>query len=77
MHAQTYPIFLTPKELAARWRLGLSTVYTMAQSGHLTYYQLGGSIRFKIEDIEAYEAAGCQRAVVWPKVLREKRRRVL
>jgi excisionase family DNA binding protein len=70
------PIYLTPKELAARWRLGLSTIYALKETGHLTYYQIGGAIRFGLEDVEAYEQAGRGEAVLRPKGLRPKRRRV-
>lgn len=71
------PVYLTPKELAARWRKSLSSIYWLKDQGQIPFYILGGNIRFALEDIEAYEAAGYQRAVVWPKVLREKRRRAL
>lgn len=70
------PIFLTPKELAARWRLGLSTIYALKDTGHLPFYQLGGAIRFRLEDVEAYEQAGRNEAPIMPKLLRQKRRRV-
>jgi len=69
-------MFLTPKELAGRWRLGLSTVYALKESGYLTFYQLGGAIRFKLTDVLAYEEAGQTKAVIRPKDLRRKRRRV-
>jgi excisionase family DNA binding protein len=74
--ADSSATFLTPKELAARWRLGLSTVYALKESGHLTFYQLGGAIRFKLADVLAYEEAGQTKAVIRPKDLRQKRRRV-
>jgi len=66
---------LTPKALAARWKLSKSSIYRLKEIGQLSYVQIGGTIRFRLEDIEAYEAAGYQQAIVWPKVLREKRRR--
>jgi excisionase family DNA binding protein len=70
------PEFATPKELAARWRLSLSAVYWLKDSGQLPYCQIGGSIRFKWRDVLAYEEAGYQPAVIRPKTLRRKRRRV-
>jgi len=33
MAASSGPQFLTPKELAARWRLGLSTIYALKDGG--------------------------------------------
>jgi excisionase family DNA binding protein len=73
--AKPPPIFLTPKEIAARWRLSKSAIYRMKETGHLPYTQLGGAIRFNLADVEAYEAAGYQAAPIRPKVLRQKRRR--
>jgi excisionase family DNA binding protein len=70
------PLFLTPKELAARWRLALSSVYRLKDSGHLPYYQIGGAVRFWRDDIEAYERQGRSEAVIRPKLLRRKRRRI-
>jgi excisionase family DNA binding protein len=75
-HHPSAPMFLTPKEVAARWRLGLSTVYALKDAGQLAYVQVGGAIRFKLADVLAYEEAGYQRAVMRPKALRGKRRRV-
>jgi excisionase family DNA binding protein len=68
--------FVTAKELAMRWRLGLSTIYQMKDSGHLPFYLLGGDVPFRLEDIEAYERQGRSEAVICPKVLRRNRRRV-
>ena len=70
------PTFLTPRELAARWRLGRSIVYELLSRGELPYYQIGGAIRLKLADVVAYEEAGHHDAVIRPKVLRRKRRRV-
>ena len=53
-------VSLTPKELAARWRLGKGTVYGMAHSGWLTYYQIGGAIRFLPDEIEVCETGRVQ-----------------
>ena len=69
------PVYLTPKELAARWRLALSSIYRLKDSGHLPYVQLGGAVRFRVSDVLAYEAEGYMPAVIRPKALRRKRRR--
>jgi hypothetical protein len=61
--------------LAARWRLALSSVYRLKDSGQLPYVQIGGAVRFQLADVLAYEAAGYHRAVIRPAVLRRKRRR--
>jgi excisionase family DNA binding protein len=70
------PIFLKPHELAKRWRLGRSTVYELLARGELPYYQIGGAIRIRLADVEAYENMGRNEVVMWPKVLRQKRRRI-
>jgi excisionase family DNA binding protein len=49
------PTFLTPHELAARWRVGLSTIYDYKDRGHLPYALVCGRIRFALTDVEAYE----------------------
>jgi excisionase family DNA binding protein len=58
MAAKPGPLFLTPNELAARWRLERSTVHELLSRGELPYYQIGGAIRVKWDDILAYEEAG-------------------
>ena len=67
-----YPNFLTPRELAARWRLGRSTVYELLARGELPYHLLGKTIRIALADVEAYEVAGRIEAPVIP--LRVRRR---
>ena len=46
--------FYTPKELAGYFRVTIRTVYRMMERGELEYYSIGGSIRFRKTDIEAY-----------------------
>lgn len=67
---------LTPNELAARWCLRRITVYDLIAWGHLPFYQLGGSFRVKWADVRAYEETVYRAAVMCPKRLRQKRRRV-
>lgn len=76
MSSAPAPLFLTPKELAARWRLALASVYRLKDAGQLPYYQIGGAVRFRLADVEAYEREGYSEAVIRPRLLRRKRRRV-
>jgi excisionase family DNA binding protein len=64
------PSFLTPRELAARWRVGLSTIYDYKDRGQLPYTLVCGRIRFRLDDVEAYEHAGYVAAPVAPGRLR-------
>jgi excisionase family DNA binding protein len=66
------PSFLTPRELAARWRLGRSTVYELLARGELSYYRLGKAVRIALADIEAYEAGGRVEAPAIPLRLRAR-----
>jgi excisionase family DNA binding protein len=66
------PSFLTPRELAARWRLGRSTVYELIARGELPYYRLGKTLRIAIADIEAYQATGRVEAPATPLRLRAR-----
>jgi excisionase family DNA binding protein len=69
------PTFLTPQELAARWRLGRSTVYELIARGELSYYRLGKTLRVALADVEAYEASGRVEAPATPLRLRARVRR--
>jgi excisionase family DNA binding protein len=66
------PSFLTPRELAARWRLGRSTVYELIARGELPYYRLGKTLRIALADIEAYETTGRVEAPATPLRLRTR-----
>jgi excisionase family DNA binding protein len=65
-------VFLTPRELAARWRLGRSTVYELLTRGELPYYRLGKTVRIALADVEAYEAGGRVEAPETPLRLRAR-----
>lgn len=45
--------FLTAEELATRWNIKRKTVYQL--KGKVPYHKFKGSIRFKLEDVIAYE----------------------
>lgn len=45
--------FLTAEELAKRWNIKRKTVYQL--KGKVPYHKFKGSIRFKLEDVLAYE----------------------
>ena len=72
MSAPQAPLFLTPKELAARWRLGRSTVYELLARGELPYYRLGKTVRIALADVETYEAGGRVEAPATPLRLRAR-----
>jgi hypothetical protein len=57
---------LTAKELPARWRKSLSGIYLRKGRGQLPFYRLGGSIRLRLDDIDAYEAARSRDAGILP-----------
>ena len=50
---------LSPKELAARWRCGRSSVDRIARSAGITRLYLGhgknGMVRYFLKEVEAYE----------------------
>jgi hypothetical protein len=64
------PVYLTPKDLKKRWKVGLTTIYDYKDRGHLPYMLICGCIRFRLEDIEAYEQAGYVAAPTIPLKLR-------
>lgn len=52
------PSFLLEPELANRWRLSPSTLRTRRSRGiSLPYFKVGGSIRYELTDVLAYEKA--------------------
>lgn len=52
---------LTPEDLADRWTIKRSTVYSMTRAGQLPTVRIGPRLyRYRLEAIEAYELAGGQ-----------------
>jgi len=53
--------YLSPKELAARWRCGRSSVDRIARLAGMTRLYLGqgknGMVRYLLKEVEAYEAS--------------------
>lgn len=49
---ETKSTLLTVKQVAERLQFSISTVYSLATSGAIPSYKLGGSIRFKGKEIE-------------------------
>lgn len=51
--------YISPKELAARWRCGRSSVDRIAQLAGMTRLCLGygknGTVRYLLKEVEAYE----------------------
>ena len=45
---------LTPKEVAEKLRIGISTVYHLAQRGALPGIKIGGTLRFSPEILTQY-----------------------
>ena len=56
------PIFLTQSELARRWRMSPRTLerWRWLKQGP-SYLKLGGHVVYRLEDIQAYEAAQLRR----------------
>lgn len=51
-------IHLTSDELARRWRVGIGTLRNDRCSGRgCRYVKLGGSVRYRLADVLAYEEA--------------------
>lgn len=48
------PDVLTIHELAARLRVGLKTAYTRAQNGEVPGFKVGGQLRFRRRDFQAW-----------------------
>lgn len=52
------PSFLTPIELAARWRISPRTLERWRWAGEgLPFTKIGGRVLYSLADVEAYEAA--------------------
>lgn|GEM_PF-1163974 len=46
--------FLTPNELAEMMKISKTTVYRMIDKRQLPFYKMGGSLRFRMDEIMAY-----------------------
>ncbi|WP_397382452.1 helix-turn-helix domain-containing protein [Prosthecobacter sp.] len=56
-HSDTKTVtFLTPSELAQRWKLTPMTLRRWRRSGKIQAHHLGRGIRFSLADIEKIEA---------------------
>ncbi len=49
---------LTVEQLAGRWQLPTSHVYRLAREGRIPVVALGRYRRFRLADVEAFEAGG-------------------
>jgi excisionase family DNA binding protein len=49
---------LTADDLAHRWQVDRSHIYKIARSGDLPVVRIGRVVRFRADDIEAWEMAG-------------------
>lgn len=50
-------LYLTPAEVAERWRRSVRHVNRMAQQGRIPAVRIEGGWRFSVAAVEAYEAA--------------------
>jgi excisionase family DNA binding protein len=50
------PVFLTVPELAARWSVTDRTLRRLVGQGDLPVTRIGRSVRFRLSDVERYEA---------------------
>ena len=46
--------FLKPEELAGLLSISKPTVYWLIEKRQIPFYKIGGSLRFKIEDVMVY-----------------------
>lgn len=54
-----HPIFLTPAEVAQRWKCSAAHVRKMIDNGELPAFRAGGKLlRVREADLEAYEQRG-------------------
>ncbi len=51
---QSTPIFLSPDQLAKLLKLSKATVYRLIEKRALPFYKIGGSLRFKQNEIMEY-----------------------
>ena len=60
------PLVVGARELAALLRVGLRTVRSMDAAGSLPKpVKIGHSVRWSLEDIKCWLAAGCPRRAEW------------
>ncbi len=53
-------LFLSPKDLAERWRVSVAMLYKLARNGELPAMRIGKTVRFKAADVDAYERSQSQ-----------------
>lgn len=51
---QSIPIFLSPDQLAKLLKLSKATVYRLIEKRALPFYKIGGSLRFKHDEVMEY-----------------------
>lgn len=49
-------VFLTPKQLSARWQCSLMKLRRMRRAGILTVHYIGRSARYSMADVQRIEA---------------------
>lgn len=47
--------FLTPEELAERWRVSIETLKRRRRTGSLPFHKMGRGVRFSLSDVVTYE----------------------
>ncbi|MCX6154105.1 MAG: helix-turn-helix domain-containing protein [Candidatus Kapabacteria bacterium] len=45
---------ITPAELASQLSISMATVYRLIETRKIPFYKIGGSLRFKQDDVEKY-----------------------
>lgn len=55
MPATATKSFYTVSELRERWGVSRATIYREIDRGRLKRFHIGGSVRFKAEDVAEYE----------------------
>jgi len=69
------PLLLSARDLAAMLRLGLRTVRSMDAAGKLPApVRVGGSVRWRLDEIRAWLDAGCPAREAWACVRAARKR---
>ncbi len=54
--------YLTPAEVAERWKISTRTVHRMAKAGELAHLRVGRAVRISARTVKAWEDSHSRRA---------------
>lgn len=68
-------LLLTAEQLAARMNLSKRTIYRLIDAGRMIQpIRLGGIVRWRAAEVEAWIAAGCPERLAWEALLASNKR---